>query len=117
MQCVLWLRRVNSKPSMAMNKYEKWLLKMIEQELPRSATKSEIIEWLAEKGITDNTNCRRVVLSDFVAKEYNGNRRLSKGDAMYRAADYFGASYEMVRNNIYYKSSGSEQTRKTNQKQ
>ena len=102
---------------MAMNKYEKWLLKMVEQELPRSATKSEVIEWLAEKGITDNTNCRRVVLSDFVAKEYNGNRRLSKGDAMYRAADYFGASYEMVRNNIYYKPSGSEQIRKTNQKQ
>ena len=32
-----------------MNKYEKWLLKMVEQELPRSATKSEVIEWLAEK--------------------------------------------------------------------
>lgn len=117
MQCVLWLRRVNSKPSMAMNKYEKWLLKMVEQELPRSATKSEVIEWLAEKGVTDNTNCRRVVLSDFVAQEYYGHRRVSKRDAMYSAADHFGTTYEMVRNNIYYKPRGSEQTRKTNQKQ
>lgn len=95
-----------------MNKYEKWLLRMVEQELPRSATKRDIIEWLAEKGVTDNTNCRRVVLSDFVENELRRDKKVSKRDAMYRAADYFGTTYEMVRNNIYYKPRGSEQTRK-----
>ncbi len=117
MRCVLWLRRATSKSSVAMNKYEKWLLKMVEQELPRCATKSEIIEWLSEKGITDNTTCKRVVLSDFVACECRRCRRVNKIDVMFRAADHFGVTYEMVRNNIYYKPSGSKQTKTANQKQ
>lgn len=91
-----------------MSTYERWLLRMVEQELPRAATKREIMEWLSEKGITDTTNCRRVVLSDFVEQECCRDRRVGKIDAMQRAAEHFGCSYETVRNSIYYKPTGSE---------
>lgn len=83
-----------------MNNFDKELVEIVARSLPPKATPADVIGWLARQGVTNNTSARRLVIKEYVDRQF-ASGKCSKADALFEAADHFGCSEYMARNYYY----------------
>lgn len=79
--------------------YQKHLCEVVSQRFG-TLSAQQLLDKLFEMGVVDFTRCKVLAVRQFVEEILKGGAK--KVDAMWRAAEYFGCSYEYVRKCMYY---------------